>query len=105
MASIGPGPGIGKGPQIEVGAARAISSTDTRAVSTDTQETAKASSAPAQSQAMVTTTALSAGQAPVDSERVATIRKAIESGNYPVIPTKISDAMIAAGMILRGKTA
>lgn len=45
--------------------------------------------------------ALDAGPAPVDVERVAVIRKAIESGAYPVIPTKIADAMIAAGLLLR----
>ena len=45
--------------------------------------------------------ALDPGQPPVDSERVATIRKAIESGNYPVIPMRVADAMIAAGYLLR----
>lgn len=46
--------------------------------------------------------ALDAGQsAPVDGERVKVIRHAIETGSYPVIPTKIADAMIAAGMLLR----
>lgn len=47
------------------------------------------------------TEALDPGQAPVDVERVAVIRKAIETGAYPVIPTKIADAMIAAGLLLR----
>jgi len=45
--------------------------------------------------------ALDPGQAPVDVERVAVIRKAIETGNYPIIPAKIADAMIAAGLLLR----
>jgi negative regulator of flagellin synthesis FlgM len=45
--------------------------------------------------------ALDPGPAPVDGERVAVIRRAIEAGNYPVIPTKIADAMIAAGLLLR----
>lgn len=40
-------------------------------------------------------------QAPVDAERVQVIRHAIETGTYPVIPTKIADAMIAAGLLLR----
>lgn len=48
-----------------------------------------------------TTQALSAGAAPVDTDRVALIRKAVESGTYPVLPAKIADAMIAAGMLLR----
>ena len=41
--------------------------------------------------------------APVDAERVAEIRQAIEDDRYPVIPTRIADAMIAAGMLLRTK--
>lgn len=45
--------------------------------------------------------AFEAGAAPVDAERVAVIRKAVESGTYPIIPTRIADAMIAAGMLLR----
>lgn len=46
--------------------------------------------------------ALDAGQAaPVDVERVKDIRHAIETGKYPIIPAKIADAMIAAGMLLR----
>ncbi|MBC2670451.1 flagellar biosynthesis anti-sigma factor FlgM [Novosphingobium piscinae] len=45
--------------------------------------------------------ALDPGQAPVDVERVKVIRHAIETGTYPVIPAKIADAMIAAGLLLR----
>ena len=41
------------------------------------------------------------GQPPVDADRVALIRKAIETGAYPIIPAKIADAMIAAGLLLR----
>jgi len=40
-------------------------------------------------------------EAPVDADRVATIRKAIDEGRYPVTPTRIADAMIAAGFVLR----
>jgi negative regulator of flagellin synthesis FlgM len=48
-----------------------------------------------------TSDAVKAGSAPVDAERVATIRHAIETGKYPILPTRIADAMIAAGMLLR----
>jgi len=41
--------------------------------------------------------------APVDADRVAEIRRAIEQGRYPVIPTRIADAIIAAGLLLRTK--
>jgi len=50
---------------------------------------------------VATSAALDPGQPPVDSERVIAIRKAIENGSYPVIPTRIADAMIAAGIMLR----
>lgn len=34
--------------------------------------------------------------APIDAERVETIRQAIENGTYRLMPDKIADAMIAA---------
>jgi negative regulator of flagellin synthesis FlgM len=37
-----------------------------------------------------------AASAPVDAERVAEIRAALQDGSYPLVPTKIVDAMIAA---------
>ena len=47
-------------------------------------------------------TVVSAGsEAPVDHDRVTEIREAIKQGRYPVVPTKIADAMIAAGFLLR----
>lgn len=45
--------------------------------------------------------ALDAGQAPVDTDRVTQIRKAIEQGSYPILPTTVADAIIAAGILLR----
>lgn len=41
------------------------------------------------------------GEAPVDAERVAEIRKAIDEGSYPLVPARIADAMIAASLLLR----
>jgi negative regulator of flagellin synthesis FlgM len=41
--------------------------------------------------------------APVDAKRVDEIRRAVESGHYPLTPTRIADAMIAAGYLLRVK--
>lgn len=40
--------------------------------------------------------AVAAASAPVDAERVAEIRAALQDGSYPLVPTKIVDAMIAA---------
>ncbi len=37
---------------------------------------------------------------PVDAERVAQIRDALRDGSYPLVPTKIADAMIAAQVSL-----
>jgi negative regulator of flagellin synthesis FlgM len=45
--------------------------------------------------------ALDPGEVPIDGDRVAIIRKAIQSGNYPVIPARVADAIIAAGLLLR----
>tara|TARA_E500000305_G_C3909232_1_gene182543 strand:+ start:135 stop:410 length:276 start_codon:yes stop_codon:yes gene_type:complete len=44
---------------------------------------------------------LDAGVSPIDHERVEQIRQAIETGTYPLVPAKIADAMIAAGIMLR----
>ena len=101
MSSIGSGPGITG--HIETSGIRAISGADPRPVPANTTP-APSSSAPTHSNeaaAMVSSTALNAGQVPVDGERVAQIRKAIQTGSYPVLPVKISDAMIAAGIMLQ----
>jgi negative regulator of flagellin synthesis FlgM len=37
---------------------------------------------------------------PIDRARVDEIRQALEDGTYPVVPTKIADAMIAARLML-----
>lgn len=51
--------------------------------------------------AVVRSRTLDPGEAPVDAERVSQIRKAIEQGTYPIVPTKVADAIIAAGLLLR----
>jgi negative regulator of flagellin synthesis FlgM len=103
MSSIGSGPGIGSGPNVEVNAVRALSATDKGAASAAAvaNDDTSLSVASGDQASVVSSTTLSAGNVPVDAERVATIKKAIETGSYPVIPTKISDAMIAAGLLLR----
>lgn len=62
-------------------------------------DTARAHAAP--QSAVQRSAALDPGEAPVNAERVAEIRKAIEQGHYPVLPMKVADAMIAAGLLLR----
>lgn len=59
----------------------------------------KGADQPAQTQAMSAVSAVRAGEtAPVDGDRVAQIRKALENGSYPLIPTEIADGIIAAGL-------
>lgn len=47
---------------------------------------------------MATSRVSTSGDAPINHERVAEIRKAIETDSYPLIPTEIADAIIAAGL-------
>ncbi|MDJ0979164.1 MAG: flagellar biosynthesis anti-sigma factor FlgM [Erythrobacter sp.] len=39
---------------------------------------------------------IDASQPPVDADRVSEIRKALEDSTYPLVPTTVADAMIAA---------
>lgn len=41
-------------------------------------------------------TALDTATPPVDADRVAQIRTALREGTYPLVPTRIADALIAA---------
>jgi negative regulator of flagellin synthesis FlgM len=93
---------------IEIGAPRPVSAVQVTTVgsgskATHAEATTETPKAPAPSAApqVETSDAVKAGAAPVDQERVQTIRRAVETGTYPVLPTKIADAMIAAGMLLR----
>jgi len=40
--------------------------------------------------------ALDPSKPPVDTDRVSQIREALKDGTYPLVPTKIADAIIAA---------
>ncbi|MCV0383931.1 MAG: flagellar biosynthesis anti-sigma factor FlgM [Erythrobacter sp.] len=52
-----------------------------------------------QSEAPIASSPLAAGrQVPVDQDRVAEIRKALQDGKYPLIPAKIADAFIASSL-------
>jgi len=89
-------------PPIELGPTRPVGAIDARiarAAGGAPERPAKAEKAPA---AIVHSDALGAGDAPpVDAERVKVIRHAVETGTYPLIPAKVADAMIAAGLLLR----
>jgi len=107
-------------PPIEVGAPRAIGAVSAelarRAGADNAVAGASAGSAVASAKAnpsrpaisrsaLATSDALEPGQAPVDAERVSQIRKAVENGSYPLVPARIADAIIAAGMFLRSSKA
>lgn len=59
----------------------------------------RAPAAPQEPAVRIETAAL-ASAPPVDGERVAQIRSAIAEGSYPLVPARIADAMIAAGLML-----
>lgn len=85
-----------KGPQ----GPRAIGAVDPRSPRGPVaNETARSNAAP--QSAVVRSAALDPGQPPIDTNRVETIRKAIEQDRYPVLPMKVADAIIAAGLLLR----
>lgn len=93
-------------PPIEIGsggphAPRAVGPGDARPVKgrAVANDTARSHASPRS--AVVRSAALDPGAPPVDLERVAKIRKAIEDNRYPVLPMKVSDAIIAAGFLLR----
>lgn len=94
MPSIELGP---KGPQ----AARAVSAVDAKKAPQAPVGNDRAAAVASQNSAVVRSRELEAGQPPVDVERVQQIRKAIENDTYPIVPTKVSDAIIAAGLLLR----
>lgn len=43
---------------------------------------------------------VSAGNVPVDNQRVSEIRTALREGTYPIVPAEITDAIIAARLML-----
>ncbi|WP_421852842.1 flagellar biosynthesis anti-sigma factor FlgM [Novosphingobium sp.] len=96
----------------EIGASRPVSAVPNtgpvttvaaggKPVQTETAGDAPKVPAAAAAPQVETSDAVKAGAAPVDQERVETIRHAVETGKYPIVPAKIADAMIAAGMLLR----
>ena len=93
-------------PPIELGptsshAPRAVGPVDARPVKGRAVANDTARSHAAEQSAVARSAALDPGIQPINYERVAQIRKAIEDGRYPVLPMKVSDAMIAAGFLLR----
>lgn len=94
MSPIDIGP---KGPN----AARAVTAVEPKKVHSAPVGSDRAAEVANFHSAVVRSRELDPGQPPVDAERVEQIRQAIEQGRYPIVPAKVADAMIAAGMLLR----
>lgn len=88
-------------PPIELGPVRPIGATDVRIARQAGGHRETTGHAGESAPAVALSDALTVGDPPVDTDRIAVIRKAVESGEYPVVPAKIADAMIAAGLLLR----
>lgn len=86
---------------IELGPVRPVGAIDVKIARQGNGQVDRNDSAEGVSPTVVKSDALDPGQPPVDADRVDLIRKAIETGDYPLVPTKIADAMIAAGILLR----
>lgn len=88
-----------------VGGARSVAPLDARLLqrSAGQRSTSALASAPGSQDGaiVVASEALDVGPVPVDNDRVSEIRKAVETGTYPLLPAKVADAIIAAGMLLR----
>ena len=76
--------------------ARAVSSVN--ALSKVAEPGQVASAAPVVQTAASELTSSMAAKPPVDAERVAKIKKAIEDGNFPLVPSTIADRLLALKM-------
>lgn len=87
-----------------VSAARAVTAGDRAQIEARSRSSAAVSGTPASTSGIsLEVTGASANDVatpPVDAERVALIRAALQDGSYPLVPTKIADAMIAAQVTL-----
>ncbi len=88
-------------PPIELGPTRPVGAVDVRNVRLAQGGARQTEKSASPGPAVVRSDALDPGEAPVDAERVQIIRKAVETGTYPVVPARVADAIIAAGLLLR----
>ena len=83
-----------------VGNARAIGAIDPKAVRAAAGDTGQSNGIARHVGPIRHNQPLDVGSMPVGAERVGEIRRAIESGRYPLVPARVADAMIAAGLLL-----
>jgi len=84
-----------------VNAARPVAAIDARIVQQASGERPKGATQTSAAPIVATSEALDPGSIPINTDRVAEVRHAIETGNYPLLPTKVADEIIAAGLLLR----
>jgi negative regulator of flagellin synthesis FlgM len=83
-----------------VGAARAVTAGERAQIEARTRPAAPASAGAATGVSLEVSAPLETAAPPVDAERVQAIKNALRDGSYPLVPTKIADAMIAAQVSL-----
>jgi negative regulator of flagellin synthesis FlgM len=86
-----------------VGAARAVVSGERAQIEARTRPAVPASTgtgSAASGVSLEVTAPVETTVPPVDAERVQAIKAALRDGSYPLVPTKIADAMIAAQVSL-----
>lgn len=81
-----------------VSPARALSESDRTGLDTNTKASARGATSEnvKPGVALEVSAALDPSKPPVDADRVSQIREALKDGTYPLVPTKIADAIIAA---------
>ncbi len=79
-----------------VSAARTLTPSDRTQIESRLRPAAGGSTGPASGISLELTGTSETATPPVDAERIAAIRNALRDGSYPLVPTKIVDAMIAA---------
>ncbi|WP_285712084.1 flagellar biosynthesis anti-sigma factor FlgM [Erythrobacter oryzae] len=82
-----------------VGAARAVAAGERAQIEARTRPAAPPAGT-ASGVSLEVSAPIEAAAPPVDAERVQAIKNALRDGSYPLVPTKIADAMIAAQVSL-----
>ena len=83
-----------------VSAPRALSTSDRAQIDARPRPAAPGTQGAAPGITLEVAAAPEAATPPVDAERVIAIRNALRDGSYPLVPTRIVDAMIAAQVSL-----
>ena len=86
---------------VRIGIARAVGAIDPKAIRAAIDDTGQSNGISRHIGPVSHNEPLDVGPMPVNAERVGEIRRAIESGKYPLVPARVADAMIAAGFLLR----